>query len=162
MHHLKGLALALALVFSGSAVADDGARAEAERLLDVMHMDDVLDAAIDTALDAQVTANPGLAPYRAVMRGFLAKHMSYAALKPQLVDLYASEFTATELADTIAFYSTGTGQKLLEKLPSLMGKGAELGQQSIQEHLPELQALISEESARLQALEGAQPAGEEP
>jgi len=162
MRYLNSLVLAFALVVSGSATAEDGARAEAERMLDVLDMGNVLDAAIDTALDAQIVANPDLGPYRAVMRGFLTKHMSYPVLKPQLVELYASEFTQAELAETIAFYSTATGQKVLEKLPSLMSKGAQLGQQSIQDHLPELEALILEEAARIQALESAPPAGDTP
>src|SRR5690606_5977376 len=49
VRYLNFVVLAFALVFSGSATAEDGARAEAERMLDVLDMGNVLDAAIDTA-----------------------------------------------------------------------------------------------------------------
>ena len=53
-----------------------------------------------------------------------------------------SEFAEAELRDMIAFYKTPTGQKAIAKLPALMAKGAQIGQQRIQEHLPELQEAI--------------------
>ena len=155
MRYVNLLVLTLALFFSGNVMANEASRVEAAKMLDALNMASVLDTAIDVSLDAQIAASPEIAPYRAVMRAFFAKYMSYPALKPQLIDIYASEFTASELAETSAFYATETGQKLLGKLPSLMSKGAQLGQQSIQDHISELEAAIKEEAARIQALEGA-------
>jgi uncharacterized protein len=153
MHYLKCLLLALALCLSGSAMADEASRVEAAKMLDVLDMATVLDTTIDASLDAQIAANPEMAPYKGVMRAFFSKYMSYSALKPQLIDIYATEFTANELAETTAFYSTETGKKVLAKLPSLMGKGAKMGQQMVQDHIPELQAAIKKEAARIQAMQ---------
>jgi hypothetical protein len=37
---------------------------------------------------------------------------------------------------------------MVEKMPTLMGKGAELGARRVQEHMPELQAAIAEEAKK--------------
>ena len=155
MSYVRLFMLTLALCFSGPALADEASRVEAAKMLDALDMANILDSAIDTSLDVQIAANPEMAPYRTVMRAFFAKYMSYPALKSQLVDIYASELSASELAETTAFYSTPTGKKLLAKLPSLMSKGAQLGQQSVQDHIPELQATIKAEAERIHGLQAA-------
>ncbi len=155
MRYTRCLVFALVLCFSSAACAQEASKVEAARLLDAMDMAGMLDSSIDVSLDAQIQANPEMAPYRAVMHTFFSKYMSYAALKPQLVDIYAAEFSASELAETAAFYATPTGKKLLAKLPMLMGKGAQLGQQTIQGHVPELQEAIKAEAERLQKLQAA-------
>jgi hypothetical protein len=143
----------LALILSGVARADDKSKVEAEKMLQVLDMESMLDKVIDTALDTQIASKPEMAPYKHVMRVFFSKYMSYSALKPQLVEIYASEFSADELAEASAFYSTPTGRKFLLKVPLLMSKGAELGRQSIQNHIPELQDAVKAEAERLEALQ---------
>jgi len=151
----NALALATLVLLSAPAWADQASEAAAENLFESMDMDSAMDRIIDVSLDAEISQKPQLAPYKPVMRSFFVKYMSYSALKPQLVSIYASEFTAEELAQASEFYSTPTGKKLLSKLPALMTKGAEIGMQVVQEHLPELQAAIKEEADRLQELQGA-------
>jgi hypothetical protein len=48
----------------------------------------------------------------------------------------------------------------MEKMPALMSKSMELGQQAVQDHLPELQDAIKAEATRLQQISGAPSAGE--
>jgi hypothetical protein len=86
--------------------------------------------------------------------------MSYAALKPQLASLYASEFSASELDAAASFYRTAAGRKFMEKMPALMSNSMELGQQAVQDHLPELQEAIKAEATRLQQISDATSAGE--
>jgi len=154
MRYVKLFVLAVAVLFSGGAMAGDATRAEAEKLFDAMDMSAMIEATIDTSLDAEIAANPELAPFRHVMRDFLAKYMGYEAMKPHLVDIYAAEFTAEELAETTAFYTTPTGRKLMQKLPELMAKGAELGEQVVQAHMAELQAALIDEAMRIEAKGG--------
>jgi hypothetical protein len=85
--------------------------------------------------------------------------MSYEALKPQIASLYASEFSASELDAAAAFYRTAAGRKFMEKMPALTSRSMELGQQAVQEHLPELQDAIKAEAARLQRISGGTSAG---
>lgn len=154
--------LALSLLASTTARADEkaGAQEAAVRLMDAMGMETALAKSIDASLDTQLKSNPELGPYRGVFRSFLAKYMSYAALMPQIADLYASEFSAAELDATADFYRTAAGQKFMEKMPALMSKSMELGQQAVQDHLPELQEAIKVEAARLQELSGETPAAQ--
>lgn len=162
MKQLVSAFLALALLMSATVNAGEKADAQeaAFRLMDAMGMETALAQSIDASLDAQLKNNPELGPYRSVFRSFLAKYMSYAALKPQLAALYASEFSASELDAAAAFYRTAAGRKFMEKMPTLMSKSMELGQQAVQDHLPELQEAIKAEAARLQQISGTTPADE--
>lgn len=146
------LALGLMAGLPAEAAQDTDGQAAAMRLLDAMDMETMLGQSIDVSLDAMLNQNPELGPYRGVMRAFLAKHMSYSALKPKLSEIYASELSAAELDAAAEFYRTAAGKKLMEKMPALLTKGMELGQRSVQDHLPELQQTIKAEAERLQSL----------
>lgn len=156
MKYARIFFLSLLFGFSGLASADDAARVEAGKLLDSMNMQATLDQAISTTLDAQLAQKPELAPYKHVMLAFFAKYMSYAALKQDMVTIYASEFSASELREIRDFYSTPTGKKAVQKIPSLISKGAEMGAKSVQDHIPELLQVIQQESERIQKLQATE------
>jgi len=147
--------LVLSLLFSGVALADDDAKVEAEKLLEVLNTKVTMDATIATMLDAQIKQNPQIAPYKHVMLAFFAKYMSYESLKPDLISIYSTEFTASELKAAREFYSTPAGKKFIASMPKLMGLGAKLGGDRVQEHMPELLKAVEDEAARLQKLEEA-------
>jgi len=153
MKTMQALALACLALVSAPAMADKASEAAAERLFASMDMQSAMATVIDTTLDTQIAQKPELAPFKGVMHDFFAKYMSYEALKPQLIEAYAAEFTATELNEAADFYETPTGKKLLAKLPVLMAKGAEIGIAAVQGHVPELQAALQAEAKRLQALQ---------
>lgn len=152
MKRFTGLVLILGLLASAPVLADEQAEAAAARLLDAMNMEATLKGTVDAALEAQLAQKPEMAPYREVFRAFFEKHLRYEALKPRLAAIYAAEFSAAELDEATAFYATPTGRKFLEKTPTLFSKGAEIGQEAIASHLPELQEAIRVESERLQKL----------
>ena len=145
--------LLLALIFSNTTSADDQAKIEAGKLLDAMQMQKTLDAAFPIVIDAMLKVNPKIVPYKGVMLDFISKHMSYKALKPSYVELYSTQFTATELIELTTFYSTPTGKKLVEKQPYLIEQGSQLGVKSVQDHMPELEKMLSEEIARIKLQE---------
>ena len=149
MRYLRAVLLLIAITFSCVACADQAARVEAEALLDTMGMQGTLDKAIGVLLDAQIKQTPELAPYRGVMLDFFKKYMSYESLKPDLISIYESEFSASELREVRAFYATPAGQKMIEKIPQLMGKGAEIGARRVQDHIEELKQMINDEVKRL-------------
>lgn len=107
--------------------------------------DKTMRAAIDTMLDAQLKANRGLVPVKDVMKKFLIKHLSYEALKDELIDLHVKEFTEEELKEIAAFYRSPAGKKFIEKQPIMMQKGAELGMRRVQENTAELTQMIQAE-----------------
>ena len=92
-------------------------RQAAEKLLESMDMERLLQASIDSSLDMQVKANPQMQKYRTVLKKFMNKYMSYANLKEDLIKLYAREFTEEELNDLTRFNMTPTGKKFLKKCP---------------------------------------------
>ena len=140
------------LSISSFTWADDAAEAEAEKLLSVMNMEKVMDESITQMVDVQLQQQPTLAPFKSVMLKFFKKHMSWESLKFEMVYIYSKTFTAQELNELTAFYSTPTGKKAIEKMPTLMAQGAQVGAARIQENMSELQAMIKEESVRLQRL----------
>lgn len=78
------------------------------------------------------------------MRAFMNKYMSWPALKNEMVDLYAREFSEKELRDLTKFYQSSTGQKYVSKQNVLLQAGMQLGQRRVQENLPELQRMLEE------------------
>jgi uncharacterized protein len=126
----------------------------AEKMLTLMDMETVLRRSIDDMLKQQVAQNPGIAPFEAVMREFLMKHMSWESLKADTIQIYMAEFTEKELDELNRFYQTEVGKKMIEKMPTLMGKGAELGAKRVQANMGELQSAIAEEAQKQKAKEG--------
>ena len=126
-----------------SLQADEAShRAAAEEMLKEANTDKTMRAAIDTMLDAQLKANRALVPVKDVMKKFLIKHLSYEAVKDELIDLQVKEFTEEELKEIAAFYRSPTGKKFIEKQPLMMQKGAEIGMRRVQENSAELTQMI--------------------
>lgn len=144
-------ALPLAAAAETTAAPDAEALKEAERLLDIMEVDLQMQAAMTMMLDVEFEQKPEMRKFRGVMEAFLAKHMSYAALKDEMVAMYASEFTVAELRKAIEFYGSEEGKAMLRKMPRMMQLGGELGQRRVEENMDELVAAIQAEQARLAA-----------
>lgn len=70
-----------------------------------------------------------------------------AAVREALIDLYASRFSATELAELLAFFSTPTGKKLARETPELV-------RESVEKSLSALEPIIARERDRLQPWAG--------
>jgi hypothetical protein len=100
--------------------------------------------AFDTMVDAQVQANPAMAPCKGIMLDWGHKYMSWEAMEPQLTKLYTDAFTEPELREITAFYRTPTGMKAARTIPDLFQKGADIGMSLANEHQDELQKAIME------------------
>ena len=133
--------------------ADTASEKEAEKLLNIMGMDQALEQSISQMLDVQLQQNPALAPYKGVMLEFFAKHMSYESLKPAMLKMYSEAFTADELKEINSFYATDVGKKTIQKMPTLMAQGGQIGAARVQENIGELQTMIEAESERIQSLQ---------
>ncbi len=137
------LLLALCLFVLPARADDASQRKAAEVFLVTLDMEKMLTQSIDQMLALQVQSNPQLAPHQEKIRAFLTKHMGWAALKNDVINLYTAEFTEAELNEMNKFYQTPTGRKMVEKMPVLMTKGAQLGQSRVQANLPELESAIT-------------------
>jgi hypothetical protein len=135
------------------SLADAASEKEAEKLLNMVGTQEVMEQSMSQMLDIQLQQNPALAPYKGVMMEFLNENMSYESLKPELIKMYSEEFTSSELREINAFYSTDVGKKSIEKMPTLMMQGGQLGATRVQENIGDLQAMIQAESERIQKLQ---------
>ena len=153
MNLSKVFVLITALGVSSMSLADAASEKEAEKLLNMVGTQEVMEQSMSQMLDIQLQQNPALAPYKGVMMEFLNENMSYESLKPELIKLYSEEFTSSELREINAFYSTDVGKKSIEKMPTLMMQGGQLGATRVQENIGDLQAMIQAESERIQKLQ---------
>ena len=153
MKFSKVIVLITALGVSSMSLADAASEKEAEKLLNMVGTQEVMEQSMSQMLDIQLQQNPALAPYKGVMMEFLNENMSYESLKPELIKMYSEEFTSSELREINAFYSTDVGKKSIEKMPTLMMQGGQLGATRVQENIGDLQAMIQAESERIQKLQ---------
>ena len=153
MDFSKVFVLIIALSVSSISSADAASGKEAEKLLNMIGIQAAMEQSMSQMLDIQLQQNPALAPYKGVMMEFLNENMSYESLKPDLIKIYSEEFTASELREIIAFYSTDVGKKSIEKMPTLMAQGGQLDAPRVQENIGDLEARILAESERIQKLQ---------
>ena len=72
-------------------------------------------------------------------------------LNDLLADIYARNFSVAEMHDLIAFYQTPTGQKLLQRQPTIARQSMIAGQQWGQELIGALRGQINEELRKREA-----------
>lgn len=143
-------AVALALVLAAAparAQASPELRAAATELLMAMRAPEMLEGSVRTMLDAQLRSTPELQGVQDVLREFVARYVSWEALREQYVEIYADAFTEDELRQITDFYRSDAGQKLARSTPRLMAQSAALGERAVLAHRAELQRMIV---ARLQ------------
>jgi uncharacterized protein len=151
-HTIKLLSVFIAvLVLRNIAICQDSTShaAAALELLTMMNMEKTFAQTVDVIIAAQEKAMPEIKQYEEVMRTFYAKYINWESFKDKMVTIYAGEFTESELRGMIAFYKTDIGKKAIEKLPILATKGAEMGQQAVQDHMPELMEAIQKRENEL-------------
>lgn len=138
-----------------AAAAPSPAQLSAAReLLKLIDLDRTLQGSADMMIEAQLSANPMLAPYGDVLRQWAGKYLTWEVMGERMAAVYASTFTEAELRDLVAFYRTPVGRKLAHETPALVQKGGEVGAAVAQEHQAELLAMIE---ARTKELEKAKP-----
>jgi len=128
---------------TASYAASDSHRQDVEKLFELTHMQKLIDDSVDGVLNLQIAQDPALAGHREVLRTFLQKYIGWQALKTDLTSMYLQAFTETELDQMNAFYSSPTGQKVLQRLPELVQQRNQLAMQRLQEHVGELQQEIN-------------------
>ncbi|GHG63156.1 hypothetical protein GCM10010919_08610 [Alishewanella longhuensis] len=152
---MKVLRASVLIAFLGlvpAVYASSEAEIQAEMLLESMEMEALMHHSISQMMDLQLQQNPELLPYKDVMMQFFSTYMSWNSLKPEFIKMYSTEFTAAELREINKFYATDTGKKTIEKMPTLMNQGAQIGMARVQANMGELVAMIKAEEERLQML----------
>ncbi|KGK83577.1 hypothetical protein DP64_08850 [Stutzerimonas degradans] len=87
--------------------------------------------------------------YQAKANTALDQAIGWKKLEPELVSIYTSQFTERELAELIEFYESPLGKKMLDKLPELNARSAQLTQKKLEAAVPEVNKLLAEMTAEL-------------
>jgi hypothetical protein len=137
-----GVFLLAGVLSAQNAPSQDPARAArlkaAEELLVAMNMEETFQQGVDAMLKVQLDSNPMLLQFEDILREFVAKYVSWTAVKGDYAALYADVFTEQELRDLIAFHQTPLGKKLLASMPDLITRGTQIGQAKLDAHSAEL------------------------
>lgn len=161
MPRLSQLFTAVLLSASASLAMADAAShaADAERFLKLAHADKLtvpvysqvqqMFAQRFAESQAPQSKQALLESYQAKANAALDKAVGWDKLKPDMVKLYTSHFNEQELKDLIAFYESPLGQKVLQKMPTLTARSAELTQSKLEGAVPEVNKLLADMSSEL-------------
>jgi hypothetical protein len=111
-------------------------RQAAEALLTTLYSEASFNTMIDQRLAAQFKIAPDMQQYEPELRAFISKYLGWTTIRPELVALYAQEFTEAELREMTRFYQSPTGQKAIARVSVLRQTALDIGLRRIQEHLP--------------------------
>jgi hypothetical protein len=120
----------------------------AEQLLVASNAENAMRRGMQRMIDVQAEQNPVLASMRDILEDFYARHMGWEQMKPEMVRVYTSTFSESEIRELTAFYRTEIGRKMAERMPEIMARSTEMSQRILQEHMPELTQKIM---ARMQS-----------
>ena len=135
---------ALLAVGAHPAAAQEPLRHElALQLLEAMRMPEQIEASLATVVATQTRLNPDVPGLGEALREFLARYVTWNAMKEEYAEIYAGAFTEEELREMAAFYRSPTGQRLARATPQLTRLGAELGERTLRAHAAELDAMIA-------------------
>jgi uncharacterized protein len=149
------LLVALLPAASASARAAGAARTSSHdqavhELFRVMGLQQTAVLGATTMIDAQVQANPAIEPYRDVMIDWATKYLTWDAMLPGMTAIYKDTFSEPEVREMIAFYRTPTGKKVLETMPDVMQRSAEVGIALAQENQGELEKMVAKRRRELE------------
>ena len=150
MRNIRKWVSALALILTAGLIAGAEIPAgkvytkaeydQAYTLLETMNTRKQFESMKNGMLNLQLKSAPQLAHYKQVFVKFFDKYLTFDMLKKELADIYLDLFTPEEIRELTAFYQTPLGKKLVEKTPELTLRSAQIGQNAVLKHLPELQA----------------------
>ena len=118
---------------------------EALTLLATMNMKESYEGMIKRVTQMQIQANPQLKAIEPAIEAFFTKFMGWEAQKGDIAALYAKNYTVEELKELNKFYQSPLGQKTVQIMPQLAAASAQIGQNKMMQHMPEMKAMIEAE-----------------
>lgn len=111
----------------------------AKELIEILNMDEMMDAMYENMntniAQSLVKQDPCLEPVKKPLANLFTKYnqkvISKENFKKKMQEIYAEEFTESEILEITAFYKRPVGQKTLKKMPLLMTKSAEFAQRAL-------------------------------
>jgi len=93
------------------------------------------------------------ADYRVKVAAILKEEMMWDKIEGEIIDLYMKSFSEAELKEMTAFYKTPLGQKMIEKMPEVMLRSAEISRQQMRYVIPRVKQLAQEMTEKMRASE---------
>ncbi len=169
MTRLRAICTAVALVCaSGQVLADTASHnASAEAFLTLAHADKLgtpvymqvqqMFAQRFEQTKAPESKKAVLETYQAKANAALDQAIGWNKLKPDMVKLYTSNFSESELKEPGCVLSVATGQESPEKMPQLTQQSAQMTQAKLESAVPVVNKLLDDMTNEL-APKGAAPA----
>jgi hypothetical protein len=144
--------LILPLIACSASLADEASHREAAiRVLEITKADKAMlggfQAMVDPIVaDMRQRGMPEAAAQEVkdAINKWFTEEIKWEDIKPKMADIYVQQFSESELKELIAFYQTPTGQKAIEKLPTVMQQGAIVGREYAQTKNQSLQTKLKE------------------
>ena len=83
----------------------------------------------------------------------MGEEMSWPQMEPDVVRIYQESFDQAEIDGLIAFYESPTGKSMVQKMPLVMAKSAEMSQRQMQRLMPKMKALMEDTRAEMERAE---------
>jgi hypothetical protein len=177
---MKRLALLLVLVLCLplTARADEASRrVKVQELLTLLHMDTLMQQMMDaiqkqTADNARQICDETPTPQQqALLDDFEKKlfalvesRVGWKAIEPDIIDLYARNFTDEDLDGILAFYKSPAGVSMITKMPAMAAQAMQISQARVTALMPELKQMTEdfEKAAKAAKPDAAAPAKSQP
>jgi hypothetical protein len=141
-----------------TARADEASRrVKAEEMVTLLHMDTLMQQMMDTVQKQVSTVAEQLCDKKrtprqqALVDDFRSKaftlvesRMGWKAIEPEILDLYARNFTDDELDSILVFYRSPAGISIVAKLPAMTTQAAQISQTKMTALMPELKRMIQD------------------
>jgi len=137
MKKSSGCLFALLFLCAASCGAEFSAehRAAALEFLKAKGTPRILERNCRLMLEKQLAAAPEHAELRAELEKFYLSTFGFDALKDELVEMYASEYTEPELKELVKFYTSSLGRKTVEVEEKLVPAFSALLERRIRERV---------------------------
>ena len=122
-----------------SSAETDGHRQAVEKLFELTQMQQKIESSVNNVMALQLQQNPTMRKHEDLLRSFLERNIGWWGMKDSLITMYMKAFTEQELNEINTFYSTPSGQKLIQRLPELIQERDRLAMQRMKENIGELQ-----------------------
>ncbi|HFQ62489.1 MAG TPA: DUF2059 domain-containing protein [Epsilonproteobacteria bacterium] len=134
-----------------TTISAHAANSAALTLLATMNMKESYEGMIKRITQMQIQASPQLKAIEPAIEAFFTKFMGWEAQRGDIAALYAKNYTTKELQELTKFYQTPLGQKTVQLMPQLAAASAQIGQNKMMQHMPEMKAMIEAELKKINA-----------
>jgi uncharacterized protein len=145
-----------ALPGTDTAITDPARLRAAAELLAAVGGEAQFAATQGAMIDAMTQSGP-MSLMRDIFEDWAHTYLTWDALRPDIIQLYARTFTTEDMVQAASFFRTPAGQHFTAKSGFLMTEGGKIGQRVAQLHSSELEAAIQKRVKELQA-QRAKPA----